>query len=124
MSDDPRQWNLAKINAQADQILLRTQTKLEETIDLTAQAYGEYADAVALYRQQKAETIKELLDRKTAATVSGEIASGACANLKADMMRAEGQWQRARNLCRALEERLQTIKFIARRVDVCADRAQ
>lgn len=117
-----KQWNLACINSNADQMLLRTQTKLEETIELTSEAYGVFSDKTAIYRKQKAETIKELIERKTAATVSSDIANGACADLKSEMMKAEGRWHRARSLCRALEERLQTIKFIARRIDTCANR--
>jgi len=114
------QWNLAVFNGNADQMLINTQLQLEETIELTARAYAEYAEHTAHYRKLKADMITAELNAGTPATVARETAAGACADAKADMMKAEGQWQRAKALSYALQEKLQTIKYIARRVDSAA----
>lgn len=116
-----KRYNLAQVNADLDNALLRAQEDLENTIGL----YGEATDAVAecerLYRQTRGDTTRALRAEGMPATLINEIAKGGTSGLKAEVIKAEGTRKRYQMMVSAIEHRINTLKFIGRRTDAVAD---
>jgi len=116
-----KRYNLDQIMGDIVNALLRAQEDLENTIGL----YGEACDAVAecerIYRQTRGDTTRALRAEGMPVTLILDIAKGDTAGLKADVIKAEGRRKRYQMMVNAIEHRLNTLKFIARRTDALAD---
>lgn len=116
---DDKQWNLAVINAELPQMLLRTQTKLEDVIELYGDASDAFADATEAYRHDLGVAVEGLraVTPKIPATLIRDLAAGSVAKQKGDMVRTEGYQKKAAHQVRAMQERLNTLKFLGKKLN-------
>jgi len=113
-------FDLGVINSNAHNLLARAQTDLSAAIEAYGLATDEYAEAETRLRVARADTIKTLRDQGMAATLILDLAKGATASFKEEAIKAEGRIKKASHMIRAIEHRINSVKFIGRRTDEAA----
>lgn len=116
-----KRFNLAQVNAELDNMLLRAQCDLEDVIEAFGEAVDEHAEAEARYRKTRGDTVRRLREEGIAATLIGDIVKGATAELKAESLRAEGLKAKCKLMAAAIELRINSLKFVGKRTDALAD---
>lgn len=111
-------YDLPTIQGNIEQMLLRALESHEEAITAYGLANDAYADDMMAYRQAVAVVTKRLKAEGEKVTIIGDLVRGETAELKAAVLKSEGQMKRCKMLVLALEERIQAIKFIGRRLEV------
>jgi hypothetical protein len=113
-----KDYNLQVIYANIDNMLIRSQTKLEETITAYGKAHDEYSILFGEYRLAKAEAVKKLKNEGHAVTIIQDLANGLVAAKKAELLQADGKVKKLKMLVDAFTERIQGIKFIGKKTEV------
>ena len=107
-------YDLSKLYSQIDQKLMDSQVELEGAIKAYGQACDVYADAFVAYRTAKAEAIKRLKGEGAAISIAVELAQGETAQLKGELLKAEGNRRRVEKMIDAYELRINSFKFIGK----------
>lgn len=116
-----KQYNLPLLNSDMDNALLRAQAELEEAIELFGEAADAYADANAAYDKARGIAYRALREQgKGAGDADIEAKEIICAD-RGRLDKADGLKKKFQHKIGAITERLQSLKFIARRTDKLAD---
>lgn len=118
-----KEYDLAKINANVEQMLLRAQEGLESTIEAYGLAVDAFSASEVEYRKARARVVQELKERKIGITLIPHLSAGEVADLKGASIKAEGEVKRLRMLVDAYIERINGIKYIGRRSDDLANKS-
>lgn len=116
-----KQYDLGKLNSDMNNALLRAQAELEETIQWFGQAADAYADANAAYDKAKGIAYRALREQGKSGIDSDIEAKEIVCSDRARLDKADGLKKKFQHKIGACTERLQTLKFIAKRTDALAD---
>jgi len=106
-----------KFLAYADQALKETHEKLEDSIELYGQCAEQYADDFIAYRKEKSRLTKDYRDKGEKATNIKAMVDGDSAEFKHKLLLSEYQKKKVEMLINAYELRIQTIKFMGKKID-------
>lgn len=115
-----KRYNLALLNADMDNALLRAQEELEEAIELFGEAADAYSDANAAYDKAKGIAYRALREQGKGSAESDIEAKEVVCEDRRRLDRADGLKKKYQHKIAACTERLQSLKFIARRTDALA----
>ena len=107
--------DLVKVYANIDQSLVNACACLEKAIQAYGVASDTYADAVVIYRKEKACKFKKLKDDKVPATLIKEMVAGETADLKGEVLTCEAQKKQCQMYISLFEHRINTLKFIGKK---------
>ena len=110
-------YNLAKIQANIEQMLLRACQEHEKAIIAYGEANSIYSEDFVNYRQAKASVTKRLKAEGEKVTIIADLANGETIELKGKLLKSEGQMKKCAMMVKALEERINAVKYIGRRLD-------
>ena len=112
-----KSYNLGQIYSQLEPMLLRALETHEQSIEAYGLACEVAADAMMAYRIAKADAVEWLKNQGERVTIIGDLVQGRTAPQKAEMVKAEGYKNKCKMMVKALEERINSLKFIGRRMD-------
>ena len=110
-------YDLGTIQANIEQMLLRACEEQEKAIIAYGQANEIYADDFVNYRTAKADVTKRLKAEGEKVTIIADLANGETVELKGKQLKSEGQMKKCQMMVKALEERINAIKYIGKRLD-------
>ena len=117
-----RQYNPAQVNSEANNMLLRAQVELEDAHGCYAEAADLHTDAETAYIKEYGAARRRLREAGHAVGELKGLAMEETVALHDAMQRALNRKKRFERLIDIIMERINTIKFIARRTDVMAER--
>ena len=118
-----KEYDLGQINSQAHNLLGRAQTDLSTAIEAYGLASDEFAECEQRLRKARETAITRLREEKMPVTLILDIVKGMTSELKRDSMKAEGRIKKASHMIRAIEHRINSVKFLGRRIDDAANRS-
>lgn len=115
-----KQYNLALLNADMDNALLRAQDELEQAIENFGKAADAFAEANAAYDKARGLAYRTLREQGKGSAESDIEAKELVSADRERLDKADGLKKKFQHRIGACTERLQTLKFIARRTDALA----
>jgi hypothetical protein len=121
-TEEEMNYDLATINSNAHNFLARAQDDLHTAIEAYGQASDEFADAEQRLREAREAAIRRLREEKMPVTLILDVSKGMTASLKTESLKAEARVKKAQHTIRAIEHRINSVKFIGRRTNENAER--
>ena len=110
-------YDLGKIQSNIEQMLLRACEQHERAIIAFGEAHDVYADDFVIYRKAKSDVTQRLKSEGEKVTIIKSLAEGETVELKGRQLKSEGQMKKCKMMVSALEERINAIKYIGRRLE-------
>ena len=112
-----KKYDLATIQSNIESMLLRALQEHEEWIKAYGEASDNYSETMVRYRKAKSDVVARLKGKGEKVTIIESLAQGETIDLKGEVIKAEGYMKKCQMYVNALQERIQTIKFIGKRID-------
>jgi hypothetical protein len=112
-----KQYNLQNIYANIDNMLFEAQETLEKAIEAYGIANDDYGNKFTEYRKERAVIVRRLKSEGKQVGVIKDMTDGETANLKGELLKAEGRMKKCKMYVDAYTERVQAIKFVGRKTD-------
>jgi hypothetical protein len=112
-----KKYDLGTIQSNIEQMLLRACEEHENAIIAYGEASDVYSDCFIAYRKKKSEVTKRLKKEGEKVTIIKDLANGETLELKGELLKAEGQMTKCKMIVNALENRINAVKFIGKRLD-------
>ena len=119
-----KEYNLGVIQANIEAMLLKACEDHAKAIETFGEAHDIYSDDIVVYERAMASVTKRLKAEGEKVGVIKDIARGETAELKGKMLKSEGQMKRARMMVMALEERINAVKYVGRRLEIAEQNAR